>query len=885
MNRREFNKLLGLGAAGFYLTPRDYAQGSPVHPLPGRVLTTDLGGDAWTFSQDGATESLPARVPGDQYTDLLRAGKIPDPYVRDNNKLVQWAAQKSWIYERTFQADPEQLAPKNVELVCHGLDTFATVTLNGVRLGSTNNMFRTWVFDVRHQIKAGPNVLQIKFDPLPDDKEIAAMTAAYIAAHPEVDPPVAATPSPSPAPAGAAHPRVIFHPRSWVRKAPYQWGWDWCKPILTVGIWKKIELRSYDSMLSDLAVVQHHGPDGSVELDLKPEVRGAVPTGCRVRAHLLEDGAAGETSAEVKEGSASLSLTVAKPKLWWPNGMGDPTLYTVEVQLMDPDGQLLDTMRKRVGLRRFETVVDGRLLTLKVNGEPFFGKGANWLPPDNLIARITPEILRRSIEDAAACNFNMLRLWGGGYYEDDSLFDRCDELGIALIAEFKFTTTCYPVFDKDFVANVTAELEDQIRRLRHHPSIAIWSGNNEIRNFVGYTELFDNLIGGQMRQLAPGQAYVPSSGGYGAKDAHDWGLGHGRNPFSRYAQTHGFVAEFGVQSYLEPASTLSFATEADLAAGVDSPILHYHECSAQDEILKQVIRYFGKAPDKIDDVFWLSQIVQAFGIRFGVEHWRRDRPKSTAALVWQYNDSWPGQTWSMVDYYHRWKALQYHSRHMFAPLLVSGDVDAGRGVVDIYVVNDRRTGGKANLSWNLVTTEGKSLRGKDTTIDLPANGSALVETVSLTDAEKQGGLANLLLWMTITPQNGPAETNIAYFVLPGQLTLPVPTLKTVVAGAGKQFTVTLSSPQPALWTWLNFEKDPNARYSDNFVHIQPGIPVTITVDCEESHSVEDFRAQLKVRSVREFITPGLALPVFPPGWLDPAASPANVQPPAASTPR
>ena len=898
MNRREFSKLFGLGAAGLCLPARGYAQGQPVRPLPGRVLTTDLGGSAWTFHQDGTTESLPAQIPGDHYTDLLRAGKIPDPYYRDNNKLVQWAAQKSWIYERPFQASPEQIVPENVELVCHGLDTFATVTLNGVRLGATNNMFRTWVFDVRHQIKAGPNVLQIRFDPLPDDKEVAAMTAAYIEAHPEVDP--APTPTPAtaggspaasaavptnPGPAPTPRPHVPFHPRSWIRKAPYQWGWDWCKPILTMGVWKAIELRSYDSMFADLAVVQHHHPDGSVELDLKADVHGAMPAGCQVRAHLLEDGAAGEASAAVKEGAASLSLTVAKPKLWWPNGMGDPTLYTVEVQLLDPTGQLLDTMRKRIGLRRFEAVTSDHLFTLKVNGEPFFGKGANWLPPDNLVGRITPAILRRSMEDAAACNFNLIRLWGGGFYEDDSLYDRCDELGIALIFEFKFTTTAYPVFDKDFVANVNAELDDQIHRVRHHPSIAIWSGNNEIRKFVGYTELFDKVIGDQVRKLAPGQVYVVSSGGFGAQDAHDWGLGHGRRPFSHYAGTHGFVAEFGLQSYLEPASTRSFATEADLAAGIDSPILQYHECSAQKEIVNPMVYYFGKIPANIDDVFWLSQILQAFGIRFGVEHWRRDRPKSTAALVWQYNDSWPGQTWSMMDYYGRWKALQYHSRHMFAPLLVSGEVDAERGTVDIYVVNDRLTGGKASLSWNLVTTEGKSLRRKDAMIDLPINGSALVETASLTDAEKQGGLANLLLWMTITPQNGPAESNVAFFVLPGQLTLPVPAIKTVVAGAGRQFTVVLSSPQPALWTWLNLESDPDARCSDNFVHLQPGTPVTITVDCEKDHSTEDFRARLKVRSVREFITPGIALPVLPPGWLEPAANPPNVHPPGATSPR
>ena len=224
--------------------------------------------------------------------------------------------------------------------------------------------------------------------------------------------------------------------------------------------------------------------------------------------------------------------------------------------------------------------------------------------------------------------------------------------------------------------------------------------------------------------------------------------------------------------------------------------------------MAQVLRYFGKLPANIDDVFWLSQIVQAFGLRFGVEHWRRDRPHSTAALVWQYNDSWPGQTWSMIDYYHRWKASQYHARHMFAPVLVSGDVDPALGKVDIHVINDRLTGGKAALSWRLATTDGKVLRHHETSIQLPANGTMLAESVVLSDAEKAGGLASLLVWMTVTPEGGSAETNLSFFALPGQLTLPTPSIQTKVAGAGKRFSVTLESAQPALWTWINLAQGP-----------------------------------------------------------------------------
>jgi beta-mannosidase len=853
MNRRTFGKWCGMGVTGWALSQWKFVRagqllaGPAPMPLPSQVLLMDLGGTAWTLQQAGQSEKLSAQVPGDHYSDLLRAGKIPDPYYRDNNNAVQWAAKTGWVYQRTFEVTPQQLAMKNVELVCHGLDTWATVTLNGTVLGSTNNMFRTWVFDVRRALNAGTNDLKIQFQALPEPAEIKPRTDAYMQAHPDIHPD------------DAKH--HFWHQWSWIRKAPYQWGWDWCRPILTMGIWKGIELRAYESRLAKLAVVQQHNSDGSVRLDLTADVAGQPPSGCQVSARLVEEGAA--VKQPVAAQAAALSLSVAQPRLWWPNGLGAQNLYTLEVQLFDATGNVLDTMRKRIGLRQFETTPGTRELpyTLKVNGQPFFAKGADWIPPDNLLARITPEVLRRFMQDAAACNFNFIRLWGGGIYEDDALFDACDELGIALMFEFKFAGTSYPSFDQEFMANVKAELEDQILRVRHHPSIAIWCGNNEIRNFVGYPELFDKLIADEVRQLVPGAPYQPTSGGYQSPDAHDWGLGHGSNPFSRYAQTHGFVAEFGIQSYLEPASTLSFATEADLAAGVDSPILHYHERSAQDEILKQVLRYFGKVPENIDDVAWLSQIVQAFGLRFGVEHWRRDRPHSTAALVWQYDDAWPGQTWSMIDYYHRWKASQYHARHMFAPVLVSGDVDADQGKVDIHVINDRLTGGQAMLTWRLTTTDGKVLRHNETTLQLPANGTMFAESVVLSDAEKAAGLPNLLVWMTVTPEGGSAETNLSLFALPGQLNLPTPSIQTKVTGTGKKFSVTLESAQPALWTWINLAKDPDARYSDNFVHLEPGTPITITVDCGQEHSAADFQSQLTVRSVKEFITPGIALPV------------------------
>jgi beta-mannosidase len=848
MNRREFSRMLGLGVSGLVCSRYSFAQPSqspsPANYkrslLPSQVLTTDLGGDTWTFRQDGTSEAMPAHVPGDHYTDLFRASKIPAPNYRNNNDSVQWAAERSWIYERTFDVPAEQLARKYIELVCEGLDTFATVMLNGVTVASTNNMFRTWVIDVKIALKAGSNQLRIKFDPLPD---ITAQSMAYEKKY-EI-----------PNWVGVGEPGGKYKPQSWIRKGPYQWGWDWCRPILTMGVWKKIELRAYDLRLADVGVKQHHNPDGTVQLDLKMELAGVPTTDAHVRAHLLGPDGMEWNAAPVKDSVAALSLAVIKPKLWWPNGMGDPNLYTIEIQIVDGTGNILDTVQKRVGLRRFEVIPaqNGESLQLRVNGEPFFAKGANWIPADNMVGRATPEVMRWYMQDAAACNFNFVRLWGGGLYEDDLLFDACDELGLAVLFEFKFGTYTYPIFDADFAANVAAEVDDQLRRIRHHPCIAMWSGNNEADQFKGYTELFDTLIGGKVRNLVQDACYEMGSGAFRSQDLHLWSVWHGGKPFRDYDNSHGFVAEFGMQSYLEPASTRQFTNESDRATGIESPIFAYHEKSGQKTILQYLQKNFGTLPPDLGDVLWLSQIMQAYGIRQGIEHWRRDRPKSMAAVIWQFNDSWPGETWSMIDYYHRWKALQYHARHMYAPLLVSGQADASRGMVDVYVVNDRLTGGKADLTWRLTNTNGKVLRKGKTTFDLPVNGSHLVETITLNDAEKAGGLKNLLVWLAVHLASGMVSRNVAFFVLPGQLALPVTSLQTKVKGSGKKFAVTLASPKPALWAWINLETEPDARYSDNFVHLEPGKPVTITVDCPRELRVEEFQRQLKARSVKDLV--------------------------------
>ncbi|MGH8399373.1 MAG: glycoside hydrolase family 2 protein, partial [Gammaproteobacteria bacterium] len=430
-----------------------------------------------------------------------------------------WVAEKNWIFRRTFKASAELRAKPHVQLVCHGLDTLATVWLNGRRIGRADNMFRTWTFDIKRRLRKGTNHLRIQFDTLAPyvEKQREAYKEAF-----GID---------------------LRNPRSWVRKAPYMWGWDWCRPVLTQGIWKKIEILSFDSRIAGVGVLQHHQPDGSVRLEIHTAVLGNA-AGSSVKAQVtLAGSVVAAATGPVTEGATVLHAAIPGPKLWWPNSMGDQPLYTVTVQLADMKGRTVDTASRRIGLRTVDVILpkDGVARHLTVNGVPVFAKGADWIPADNMPTRVTPEILRWYMTRAVECNFNFIRLWGGGYYEEDELFDLCDELGIMLQFEFKFANASYPAHDQAWMNNLQAEIEQQTLRCRNHPSIVIWSGNNEIRYFEGYNHIFQDVIGGVVHRLLPGAFYEVGSGAHGSGDIHTWGVWHGNRPVESYRTIEGFV--------------------------------------------------------------------------------------------------------------------------------------------------------------------------------------------------------------------------------------------------------------------------------------------------------------------------------------------------------
>jgi beta-mannosidase len=792
-------------------------------------ISLDLGGNVWTLGEEGKRAPIQALIPGSTYTNLLAAKAIPDPFYGENNGKVQWVADKTWFFERDFHLPDDLYDKQHVELVCHGLDTLATVELNGHSLGSTSNMFRRWTFDIKPRLRKGANHLQIRFDPLTAyvQKQRTAYQQKY-----GID---------------------LSNERSWVRKGPYMWGWDWCRPILTQGIWKKIEVLGYDVRIADVGVFQNHQPDGSVQLEIHATlVRRA--SGDHLEAQVA---LAGEVVATAKvaatEGETILHAVIPKPQLWWPNGMGNQPLYTLIVQLKDAEEKPLDTAARRIGLRTIEVVPPSgdKALHLRVNGAPVFAKGADWIPADNMPTRVTPEILRWYMSKAAECNFNFIRLWGGGYYEEDELFDLCDELGLMLQFEFKFANASYPVNDESWMDNLREEIEQQTRRCRNHPSIVIWSGNNEIEFFKGYDRLFKDFIGGIVNRLVPGAFYEVGSGAHGSGDIHSWGVWHGNDPVESYRKIEGFVTEFGMQSTPVPMTVRAF-TDAAGRESVYSPAMQYHELDGSGHGIKIILDYteanFGTVPKSFDDTLWLNDVNQAWMIRFAVEHWRRDMPRSMAAAIWQYNDCWPCSSWAMVDYFRRAKALLYQSKYFFAPVLVSGLPDPQSGQAEIYVTSDGQKDLSGTLRWCVTGVAGELLRQGAKQIDIPARTSWRAEWLDLSDLVQSHGAGNLLVWPEVAIDGRTVAQNTLFFGRPKDLKLKQPNLTVSASGGETHYRVVIETDVPALWVWADMQGT-DATYSDNFVDLRRDRAAEIEIVLDKPMAPFEFRGKLQIHSV------------------------------------
>ncbi len=808
----------------------------------------------WRLTQADRKIAVPARVPGVVQTDLMRAGLIPDPYVGTNEKAVQWVSDLPWSYTRSFTVAPAFLARRRIVLRCQGLDTFATVRINGRAIARTDNMYRSWEFDAKPYLRAGANTVRIDFEAL----------AAFLKRNED-------------------RPKTFGKPvqeggKPYIRKPAFQGGWDFAPRLLTTGIWRGIGLVGWDAArLTDVGIAQDHAQPGQVGLEVKLAADVAGPTTARTTV-LFKGRKIAETVVPLAKGAGSVRLTVRSPQLWWPNEMGPQNLYDVRVELRDAQGRVVDEGARRIGLRTVRWIAKTKEnpLGLVVNGRRFFAKGSNWVPLDALL-REDPAKERRLVQRAVDAHMNLMRLWGGGYYVDDAFLDACDEKGLLAWFEFGYADSPYPSFDPRWLANAKAEAEDSVRRVRHHPCLAVFSGNNEVidreadqtsagaMNHEEYSLLFRKTLRDVVRELAPDTPYTPGSPEIG--DDHYWSVWHGSEGFDAYLRLHGFMSEYGYQAIPVPRTIEAFTTPAERASfGTAAMLNHQKNWRDAYALMGSAMRRTYRRPKDFDSMVWLSQIQQAEGILAGVEHWRRDWPNSTASLVWQFNDPWPVTSWSMIDWYGRPKALYYALKRAYAPVALSGLADPKGGAVELWVATDRPAAKSARVDWTLTRLDGARVQEGTASVAIPAGtGKVRVLAKNLKAILQKEGAANLLFWATLrTPgepssagrvQGEPDSSTLLAFARTKELDLLDPGLKATVVPRGKGYRVTLTSARPALWTWLEL-KGMDAELSDDFVHVRAGAPATIDVVPSIKTSLAQVHAALTVRSLYDTYRPG-----------------------------
>ncbi|PIE32528.1 hypothetical protein CSA56_15090 [candidate division KSB3 bacterium] len=819
----------------------------------------DLCG-SWTVRQKNGTETIAATVPGCIHTDLLHAGKIDDPYYRDNEDSQMWIGETDWIYSRSFTVAQAFLAASHIVLHCDGLDTLATITINGKEIGKADNQFRAWEFDVKPSLRVGENTIEICFD-----STIPLITRKQEERYLNLT--------------GVGHHRIDGS--NYIRKSQCNYGWDWGPMCATAGIWRPLALLAYDTARIDAThITQDHTKENLVGLHIAVSVEQEKTSDVMARVIVLDEGTqVCQTEAVVKDGVVEIDCTVEDPELWWPNGMGEQHLYDVRVELTE-NNDVIDDTKKQIGLRTL--VLDrhedewGESFQFVVNGKPFFAKGANWIPADTFVTNIAEERYEYLIKSAADAHMNMLRVWGGGIYEDDVFYELCDHYGICIWQDFMFACSAYPAFDEDYMANVTIEAEQTVKRLRHHPCLALWCGNNELEQIDGlvgapdetgvmswndYKALFDVLLPDIVKRCDPERDYWPSSphSPTGERtdwnnpkwgDAHLWQVWHGRQPFEWYRTCeHRFNSEFGFQSFPEPEVVKSYTLPED--RNITSYIMEWHQRSqiGNDAIMQYMLSWF-KLPTTFDHLLWLSQVLQGLGMKYAVEHWRRSMPRGMGTLYWQLNDCWPVASWSSIDYPGNWKALHYMARDFFAPLLVSAIEDPRVGIVEVHATSDLLEDTSGAIHWMLTDTGGNMLAENTLGCSkIAASADTKVCELKFADHLQEYGNRCLLLWLELLLDNKVVSRNFVTFNRPKHLVLHDPELAGEVREVGKgDFIVSISAQRPALWVWPDLP-GVHASYSERFFHLRPEQVVEVLIHPEHHLSLDEFKKTLTLSSL------------------------------------
>lgn len=813
----------------------------------------------WELAEAGNDRLCEVQVPGSVLSGLYGAGKIEDPFYRTNEDVTRELFRKDYEFSRTFVAAEDILKEEKIILVCEGLDTLADIYINGQKAGSADNMHRTWKLDVKEFLHSGENQIRIVFRSVfkyieayeyEDNKEIH-----YV-------------------PCGGMKGNQL------IRKAHCMFGWDWGPQTIDAGIFRDIYLEAYSHpRIEDVKIIQVHG-DNAVDVCTTVAVSGDAVDKCQVRVTIQEDAESvcghrtgandrkteahvckvGET-VSVNNNPAVLTSSIHNPKLWWPNGYGDQPLYKVQVELLDEYGTVLETITKRIGLRTLtisqEKDLWGKEFAFCVNGVKIFAMGGNYIPEDCIYSRITPEVQKYILESCKRANFNCVRVWGGGYYPSDHFYDLCDEMGLIVWQDLMFACNVYDLTE-EFEDNITKEITENVKRLRHHASLGLWCGNNEMESAwdhwpevqseskylrADYIKMFEYVIPKAVR-AADSETFFwqssPSSGGCfddpddeNRGDCHYWDVWHGQKPFTDYQKHYfRFCSEFGFQSFPCLKTVESFTEEKD--RNIFSRVMENHQKNpaANGKILYYLSENF-RYPENFRKLLYVSQILQGMAMKYGVDHWRRHRGRCMGTLYWQINDNWPVASWASIDYFGRWKALHYMAKKFYGPQAVSMCMDGD--IMQVYLANESMDAQSYQVAFYVKNMECEILEKLTGTGTVGVQESAPILAVDVSGWEDKK--YEIFLEAEVTLADGDVLCDVETLVPYKYLELDKPEITAEVEEQGDAFVIHLKSSCFSPFTAIGFT-DADVTLEDNFFHMTDGEEMCVRLDKKDIRNGE-----------------------------------------------
>lgn len=822
------------------------------------MQTCTLNGTWQLSAGHRSLESVDMQIPGTVLSGLLAAGKIKDPFYRTNEDATRALFWKDYVFTRTFDVDEELLAQQHIVLVCEGLDTLAEISINGTFLAKTDNMHRTWKFQAKKLLHPGKNEIQIVFRSV----------LRFIEDYPY-----------------EAHKKINYIPcgsmkgNQLLRKAHSMFGWDWGPQTIDAGIFRDIYLQGYShARIEDIRIHQQHAKNVSVQTSIT--LSESVP-GQKLCVELSEDGADKPLQTKLcktnADGVAAVDFVIENPKLWWPNDYGDQPLYIVRTTLLDEDGTSLESITRRIGLRTLTISQEkdewGNEFAFCVNGVKIFTRGGNYIPDDCLYTRITEKKLDYILESCRRAHFNCVRVWGGGYYPSDAFYDLCDEKGLIVWQDLMYACNVYDVTDA-FAENCRQETYDNVRRLRHHASLGLWCGNNEIESAwdhwgdfqketpylrADYIRLFEEVLPKAVQE-ADGETFYwhssPSSGGCfdnpddaNRGDTHYWDVWHGQKPFTDYRKYFfRFCSEFGFQSFPCAKTVNSFTLEDD--RNIFSRVMESHQ--KNDAANGKMLYYLSenlRYPKDLTHLLYASQVLQGMAIKYGVDHWRRNRGRCMGTLYWQINDDWPAPSWSSIDYFGRWKALHYMAQKFYAPHAVSMTLEDHR--CHVYFSNESFETTEYSLTLSIRDLSGNVLETYETKGNSPAFSAIETAVVDICSWEDQKD--DVFLEAVIHTKDQKVLKDVETLVPYKYLNLKSPVISTEAEETNDAFILHISSDCFAPFVALDFD-DADVIFSDNFFHLTDKTVQDIIVkkeDILQGHfeNAEDFRKRLQILSL------------------------------------